>query len=238
MAIPTIEAVVERLDGLERENRILRRIAAALVLVSVLIAVEGGRDRRSSTRVVDAERVVIRDKEGRLRAELGVDASGLPGLRLRDARGREQVALQVSSDDFATLSLNDRGEPRVSLDSSADGSAALRFYDRAQKSSSALFMWPDSTAGLTFNLGRESLMMGVQPDGRSAILTTDAGGLETGRVGNPTVDARSLGIVRGPLIATSPPPALPIPVGVVPTKSAMDFSSIPKPRTSFHGMTN
>jgi hypothetical protein len=220
MATPTIEAVAERLDGLERENRRLRWVAAGMFIAAAVLATETHLSKGPRTRGVhEVEKVVIRDKEGRLRASFGLDESGMPGLKMYDSRGLEQIVLGTPSDMNSTLAFFDKGQNRLTLDSSIDGSSALRFFDKGEKSSSVLFMGPDGSTGLTFDMGKQSLAMGVQPNGDSALFTTDATGREIGRVGADTVDARSLGLVRGVAVAKATTPAAPakpscqVPVG-------------------------
>src|SRR5947209_3129688 len=121
MDMPTIEAVIGRLDGLERENRRLRWIAGGLLVGVVVLGAVAifGPDRARRTLV--AERLVIRDREGRVRASFGLDASGLPGLKIFDRRGLEQIELGIPSEDMSMLSFSDRGSNRFLLDTSIEG---------------------------------------------------------------------------------------------------------------------
>jgi hypothetical protein len=205
MATPTIEAVAERLDGLERENRRLRWVAAGMFVAAAVLATETHFSKAPRVRgVQEVEKLVIRDKEGRLRASFGLDETGLPGLKMYDSRGLEQITLGTPSDMSSSLAFFDKGHNRLTLDSSIDGSSALRFFDKGEKSSSVLFMGPDGSTGLTFDMGKQSLAMGVQPNGDSALFTTDAEGREIGRVGADSVDARTLGLVRGEVVTKAP----------------------------------
>jgi hypothetical protein len=189
----TINQLADRLDGLERENRRLRLVGAVLFVGLVVLGVEA-KCFNSRSKTIEAERFVIKDKEGRVHAEFGLSNVGLPALAMYDERGMEQVSLGVPSDHAAALTFYDRGDARVILDSSADASSALRFLDRDQVSHSALFMWPDGTTGMTFRSGEQGVAMGVQPNGDSAVFATDKSGQEIGRVGAKSVDAQSLGI--------------------------------------------
>jgi len=238
MATPTIEVVAERLDGLERENRRLRWMIAGLFAVACALLAPM-RLGKPAGRVIDAEKLVIRNKAGQVRATLGLDASEQPGLKMFDRRGLEQVALEVPGDNSASLTLFDKGNTRVALDASADGSAGLRLFDRGQQSTSALFMWPDSTAGLTFNMGRQALMMGIQPNGQSAVFTTDSQGRENGRVGAASVTGRTLGIFRGPVMTMTDPG--PRPAAQSPSQAYRGLSEpevFRSDRLSYRGMPN
>jgi hypothetical protein len=211
MPTPTVEAVAERLDGLERQNHRMLWIVAGLFLTSVVIAAEMRRTMSPRPGVVEAKQVVIRDKEGRLRGVFGLDATEQPGLKMFDGNGREQVALEIPCENSSTLAFFDRGETRLLLDSSADGSSALRLYDKEQQSSSSLFMWPDGRTGMSFKMNKHGLVMGIQPDGGSALYITDRSGTENGRVGAATVNDRTLGLVAGPVVSTPEPALAPTP---------------------------
>jgi hypothetical protein len=207
----TVEAVAERLDGLERQNHRTLWIVAALFVAGVAIAAEMRRSMSPRPGVVEAKRVVIRDKEGRLRGVFGLDETQQPGLKMFDGHGREQVALGIPCDDRSSLMFFDKGEARLVMDASGDGSSAFQFYAKGQQSTSSLFMWPDGRTGLCFKMAKNGLVMGVQPDGRSALYTTDGSGTENGRIGAETVNDRTLGLDLSPIVATPEPPPAPTP---------------------------
>lgn len=182
MAIPTIEAVTERLDGLERENRRLRRIAtfllAGLLGVGALAAATCGRRGRT----IEAQNLVLRDREGRLRGSFGVDRSGLPSLKIFDHRGQEQITLGAESEDFATLTLCDRGAPRMLLSTSIEGTTSVRLLDGSQDEKASLFLKPNSEAGFRIASGEQAVSIGLGADGRMTVLTTDAEGHQADRL--------------------------------------------------------
>jgi hypothetical protein len=182
MAMSTIEAVTERLDGLERENRRLKWIATAMLtgIVSLGAAALFPRDR--GARKLEAQQLVIRDNEGRLRGSFGVDSTGLPALKVYDHRGLEQVMLGVQSDDYAMLTFSNRGATRLLLDASIDGHTSVRLFDPAQAEKASLVVKPDSGVGLRLAGGDQALSLGIAPDGRMTVLTTDAQGREVERI--------------------------------------------------------
>lgn len=112
MSEPMMETLVRRLDRVERENRRLKR-AGLVVLAGIAALVLMGQAKPDKVaEVVEAEKFVLREPSGKLRASLGVGA-----------------------DDVASLSLMDRVEkPHAVLAASRDGSAALIFYDKDGKS--------------------------------------------------------------------------------------------------------
>ncbi len=172
--MPTIEAVSGRLDVLERENRGLRWVSGGLLLAVVAMGAVaiGGRERGAKT--LEAQRLVIRDKEGRIRGSFGVDRAGLPGLKIFDRRGNEQIDIGVPSEDTSSLTFSDRGMVRVLLDTSIEGMTTLRLFDQARMMQSALVIKPDGAAELSMGHGDRALTLSFPRDGRP--LVTDARG--------------------------------------------------------------
>lgn len=67
---PILEALAERLERMERENRRLKRVGAVLILgIGALVLMAQGKP----SRVIEAERFVLRDARGKTRAVLGVE---------------------------------------------------------------------------------------------------------------------------------------------------------------------
>ena len=247
MANPTLEAVAARLDGLERQNLWLRWIAAGLAVVAIIAGVEAGLGGSRRPGTIEAERIVIRDKQGRVRARLGVDGADTT-LVMFDHRGCEQINLGVAGADLSSLTFADAGQSRLMLQSSSDGAASLRFLDRNEKARALWFMAPDSATGLSFTNAKRGIAMGVDPAGRSAVFSTDEQGNENGRVGASAVTAESLGLYAGP----NPSGAIPVtgvsrdrderstPVSRPPTPvTKSDASSdCDHPRASYRGALN
>lgn len=106
-----------RLLRLERDNSLLRRVLATLVVVAavpLLAAYVPANDK------IEASEFVVRDKGGAVRARLYLDELGKTRLVLKDKDGKSTVAL--SSGDGAAMSLGDKeGKSNVVLSS---GSAA------------------------------------------------------------------------------------------------------------------
>jgi hypothetical protein len=137
--------IVERLDGMAAEVRRLRRLAAALVAAMLALIGYAAYSRPRPGRAVVAGSVEIRDKDGRLRGTFGVDRDGLPGLRLYDQRGLEQVALAIPTDDFSALYFQARGSLRVALESSIEGTASFRLVDKDARPRATMSLAQDGT---------------------------------------------------------------------------------------------
>lgn len=102
MSEPAIGGLARRLDRVERENRRLKRagIAALAVIGAVVLMgqVTGGR----VAKVVDAEKFILRDWEGRKRAELMTISSGAY-LGLDGPDGKTRVTIAVLDEPILTL---------------------------------------------------------------------------------------------------------------------------------------
>ena len=106
-----------RLARLERSNRNLRRMLAALALVAtvpLLAAYTPANDK------LEASEFVVRDKSGAVRARLFIDEQGKSRLILRDKDGRSTANL--ASGEGASLSLGDKTD-KANVVISAAGSA-------------------------------------------------------------------------------------------------------------------
>ncbi len=79
-----MEDLVRRVERLEAENRRLRRIGLAALLVALLPLLLAAAPRRGSYFKINT--LAVADREGRIRARLGVE-NGEPGLLLFDEQG-------------------------------------------------------------------------------------------------------------------------------------------------------
>ena len=92
---PKLDELVVRLDCLERENRRWQRIGA-LVLVGIAAVVLMGQAKpRKVAQVIEAEKFVVRDKSGKVRAALQTSAKDEPSLDLYDKNGKNRAKLAI-----------------------------------------------------------------------------------------------------------------------------------------------
>jgi hypothetical protein len=145
MELQEVAQITQRLDGMAAEVRRLRRLAAALIVAMTVLGGYAALSRPRPGRPVVAGSVEIRDRDGRLRGTFGVDRDGLPGLRLYDHRGSEQVTLAIPSDDASGLYFQDRGSLRVALESSIEGTASFRLVDKDSKDRATMSLAQDGT---------------------------------------------------------------------------------------------
>ncbi len=127
---------MHRLDRLERENRCLKWVGSAVLIGLAILALMGQATPARVQKVVEAERFVLRDTYGKLRATLTVEG-GSAGLKLFDETGTARAALALLN-GWPALSLQDQaGKPRAMLGVSP-GESGLIFFDAAGKSRAVL----------------------------------------------------------------------------------------------------
>jgi hypothetical protein len=149
------DALAERIERLERENRRWRRAGMVVTLGLAALPVIAGASRDGQATVLEAQRLVLKGQDGKVYAELGV--------RTNKAGGTE----------FPQLSLYDqRGKRRVDLAVWPDGSPELRFNDEDQRPRCSLAMLRDGLTQLGFNQkdGWGQLSLGSFRDGAGLML--------------------------------------------------------------------
>jgi len=88
---------------------------------------------QAAGKVVEAEKFVLRDAEGKVRAELGF-RDGEPGLVLRDGQGKPRTRLAVLADGSSSITLYDKeGTGRAVLRVKPDGEPQVDFQDKHGK---------------------------------------------------------------------------------------------------------
>ncbi len=204
-----LEALADRVERLEQENQWLKRLGV-LTLVGLAALAIFGTNLIGPARQVEAERFVVKDQHGQVRASLGILPDGQPALKIQDELGRDQVALRALTERSSSLEFTDGGKLRAALSSSSSGAANLNLFARDNGIATGLYVWPDNEAGLAINRGLSSLVFGVKPDGTAQALISDA---EGNQYGGPIVDVEGGRLSR--LAPSSPamclPPSPPFP---------------------------
>lgn len=128
-------ALSNRLERLERDNRRLKRLGTAiLLLASTLLLMGQGRPNRT----VEAERFIVRDRQGRVRVEIGTPrfsgaAVGLnsddPAIWISDEKGQDRAVLTIDGLWFADV----KGRKAANLEVESGKRAGLAFYDKDGK---------------------------------------------------------------------------------------------------------
>jgi hypothetical protein len=143
-------AVIARLERLERQQRRWRGAAVAGALGLAALALMG---QKPAGRTVEAERFVLRDGAGRVRAELmmvdGTEQS--VALRFKDADGMPRLTVGTEN-GAALLVLNEAGgKLRAGLVVLPHGAPGLNLYDGGGKPRAELSLNRDGAPALTFN---------------------------------------------------------------------------------------
>jgi hypothetical protein len=125
-----IQAVLERLEKLEKQNRQVKRaITLLMILVSCLVLTSAAAHKG---RTLEARQIALKDEDGNTRAVLGMRSAG-PGLELYDANGIKVQALLAVLRTGPTLGFYDAdGTTRVLLGVTPKG-ATLAFNDAEGK---------------------------------------------------------------------------------------------------------
>ena len=204
-----LQTVVERLEKVEAQNRRLKWAGVLVVVVVCAVVLMGQASPKK--RVVEAERFILRDAGGNMRAWLGVDAKNWVGLSLFDKDEKPRVGLTVYADGSADLKLRDaEGTLRAGLEASADGKTNLVLYDVEERGRVGLFVLGDGLGGLSLYdaEGKNRVALGVESDGGPYLSFFDAGGKR--RIGlNTTSDLPRValndadGVLRAVLGSTS-----------------------------------
>jgi hypothetical protein len=138
--------IAQRVERLERAQRRWQRLAAGAVLGLVAVAVMG---QKPAPRVVEAERFILRDGAGRIRAELGVDGEQSVALRFRDADNLPRLSVGTEN-GASVLVLNEQGgKVRAGLVTLPQGSPALTLYDSNGKNRAELGLTREGAPALT-----------------------------------------------------------------------------------------
>jgi hypothetical protein len=104
-----------------------------LCLISMVLLLGAGTFSENAAKTVEAERFVLRDKEGKTRMELTIE-DGTAVQSFYDAHGNAHLQLAVAADGSPALYLLDsEDEPRLCLEILQDGSATLTGYPKVDK---------------------------------------------------------------------------------------------------------
>ncbi|NIO09996.1 MAG: hypothetical protein GTO40_19125 [Deltaproteobacteria bacterium] len=104
-----------RIDRLERQSRSMKRLAAMLFFVIIALGVTAIAVPRKVSRVLESERFILRDSDGRMRAYLGFTRKGIPALKMFDVNGNAAFILGVISDGSPVMTFQKNGTPRALL---------------------------------------------------------------------------------------------------------------------------
>jgi hypothetical protein len=132
---PEMNMLAQRVERLERQNRILKR---ASITVLLLIAVASLSAQSRPTRTIEAEKFVLLGSQGRARITIGTPtSSGIaidtpadePSIWISDAKGMDRVIVTTDGVRLA----NDAGRPAASLTFMKKTGGQVRLYSDSGK---------------------------------------------------------------------------------------------------------
>jgi len=159
--------IVDRLEKLERQNRQMKLAGAVALVLAASVVLMG---QVPVTRTVEANQFILKDGDGKVRADLAVNANGAgltlydpsgkvramltvtpagPGLSLHDAKGHSRVLVGAddTEDSFAVGFNDEKGTQRVALGFQHE-TGKLYFFDTNQRPRIGLLA-AEQLAGLT-----------------------------------------------------------------------------------------
>jgi hypothetical protein len=199
-----LDALELECRGLKRENR-RWRLAATLLGLVALMGVGLGAMQGRRPRVVEAEQFVLKDKDGKSQATLGMDREGRASLQFLDGPDKVRLWVGVTPEREPTIVLNGReteaglmmsvhgkgreeipelslfnhqGEDGLDMKVFDDGSPALNLYDRDKHVRIALIVMNGQMAGINLldETGQPRLYQAMGPDNAPALGVKDKAG--------------------------------------------------------------
>ncbi len=136
MSQPTLDALLRRLERLERQNRRLKFVGSAAVFLMGMVLLSGATGAKVPDEI-RAKSFVLVDNGGTRRVVM--DVVRLPffdigGIRLFDARGRARASFAVASDGASGVTLYSEGQTtQAVLSADPDGTPHLQLFDKNGK---------------------------------------------------------------------------------------------------------
>lgn len=175
--MPALAEMLVRLKKLERQNRRFK-LAGITVLVlaaaGLMMGLASPKDQQ-----VEAERFVVRDASGKVRALFGVTPNGDTLLALSDQNGTMRVGLFAYPDGVSSLTFADKnGKDRATLAVSSDLHVGLVLKDQAGEVRAGLNVSADGSSALALGdkNGTNRAMLTLMPNGEPGLLLSDQAG--------------------------------------------------------------
>ena len=155
MFLARLEQLEQNVAELKRQNRRYRLVTSLVAVLAVTFMIMGQSSANKPTKIIEAEKFILRDKNGVVRAvlqsekgmagfsladetgkaviELGAKDNGATGLVFADAAGTTRVVLRVKDGNSPDLGLLDaHGTLRVAMGIDPAGNPAFVMYDEKQ----------------------------------------------------------------------------------------------------------
>jgi len=143
-----IDAIVQRLECLERQGRRWKATAAlAIMTLGLVLLIGAGKNGETSVPdELQAHAFVLVARDGTPLARLGLLPHGAWGLGFYDQGKKSRIVLSVEGDGSSLLSLFGKdGKGSLLLSANGSGATSLRLVDTHWKTRTALATWPDGS---------------------------------------------------------------------------------------------
>ena len=143
-----IDAIVQRLERLERQGRRWKATATlAIITLGLTFLIGAGKNGETSVpNELQAHAFVLMARDGTPLARLGLLPHGAWGLGFYDQGKKSRIVLSVEGDGSSLLSLFGKdGKGSLLLSANGSGATSLRLVDTHWKTRTALATWPDGS---------------------------------------------------------------------------------------------
>ncbi len=187
----TMETLARRLDRVERENRRLKR-AGVVALAVIAAVVLMGQATGNVAKVVEAEKFVLRDADGKGRARLESLPSGLVRLALLDKDENIQSVLGVGVVGTPSLVLAGRNSKTILT------TRFLSVSGKGGKSRLTLAVLPSGAQSLvlTDNTARTRAELAIEVDGSPTFGLFDRTGTARAILGSTSLENEETGVIE------------------------------------------
>jgi len=187
----TMETLARRLDQVERENRRLNR-AGVVALAVIAAVVLMGQATGNVAKVVEAEKFVLRDADGKGRARLESLPSGLVRLALLDKDENIQSVLGVGIVGTPSLVLAGRNSKTILT------TRFLSVSGKGGKSRLTLAVLPSGAQSLvlTDNTARTRAELAIEVDGSPTFGLFDRTGTARAILGSTSLENEETGVIE------------------------------------------
>ena len=143
-----IDAIVQRLERLERQGHCWKATATlAIMTLGLVLLIGAGKNGETSVpNELQAHAFVLVAHDGTPLARLGLLPHGAWGLGFYDQGKKSRIVLSVEGDGSSLLSLFGKdGKGSLLLSANGSGATSLRLVDTHWKTRTALATWPDGS---------------------------------------------------------------------------------------------
>ena len=191
MNAPTMETLARRLDQVEQENRRLKQAGVVVLAVIAAVVLMGQATKGKVAKVVEAEKFVLRDADGKGRARLESLPSGLVRLALLDKDENIQSVLGVGV-GRPSLVLAGRNNKTILTTS------FLSVSGKGGKSRLTLAVLPSGAQSLvlTDNTARTRAELAIEVDGSPTFGLFDRTGTARAVLGSISLENAETGVIE------------------------------------------